>query len=505
MSVVYHKVGTTLRDSFHYLNKNTYAAVTGKVQGDFTIKVSKNTTGNQATTGVTITEVDATNNAGEYHFEVSGTTGFCSATGEFTIRIYDTASPEYTWEQTYVVTADGTGAGTVGVSFTATASDGRVTDGTSALSGATVYIRTPAGVLYTTVTTNASGLWGPVYFDPNQTGSWSCSAVKAGYSTTSFTITTTSTTATGPATDVALSAVTTGSGITLSELMSYARTLVHDRVGNKADTQIKTSINDALTTLARELITRERGEWYRRMSYITLRPTYNTGTLTLTEGSPTVTLATGTFPTWVSAYASLEIGGQFFPIASRDSGSQVTLSVTWGEASTTSTSWVVFQDQYALQSDCLRFGRLYPGEGWVWQGTPRKYVDVQAAKNAALWGQKFPAVWAIQKDRIHLWPYPSQKTYLAYDYYIRPAILTSGSDEADVDPVLLELLHRAIDYQLAIQFGQTVSGDRKVTQAAFEYALAKGAATDKQPTNRHDLFSSVQEPGFFEGARLRTT
>jgi hypothetical protein len=498
MSSEYHKVGTTLRDTFTYLDKATYAGVTGQVQADFTIDIVKNGVGNQSAAGFTITEVSAATDPGIYAIEVSGATGFCATTGAYTVRITATADPGHVWETTYYITSDGTAAGTIGVGFSATASNGRITDGTSPLAGATVYLRTPAGALYTSALTNASGLWGPVYFDPAQPGVWSAVAQKAGYGTTSFNVTTTSTTAVGPGADVALASVTSGSGLTLAELMTYARTLVHDRVGSKADTQIRTAVNDALGQLARA----KAWEWYRRMAALTLRPIYATGTLTLTEGSASVTLADGTFPAWAGPLASLEIGGQFMPVLSRESATEITLASAWSEDSTTSASWVLFQDQYTLPADCLRFGRLYPGEGWVWQGEPRKYIDVQTAKNAALWGQKYPAVWAIQKDRIHLWPYPNQKAYLAFDYYIRPAILTSGSDEADFDPVLLEVLHRAIDYHLSIQFGQTVSGDRRATQAAYEYALATATGTDKQPTNRHNLFTSVQEPGYWQGARL---
>lgn len=493
----YFKVGTTLKDEFWYRSKSTFLGVSGKVQANFTIKLSKNGVGNQSTTGVTITEVDSVNNVGLYAISVSGTTGFAAATGEYTLTIFDTSSPEYAWETTYVITSDGTGEGTLGgASFTATAANGRITDGTSALSGATVYIRDSAGSLYASVTTTAAGLWGPVYFNKDDT--WTGYAQKAGYSVVSFTVTSSGATATGPGADVALTAVSTGSGLTLGELMSYGRRMVRDAVGTKADTDLKSAINDALSVIARE----RKWPWYERQGTFTLNAKYITGTLTVTQASATVTLAGGTFPTWVSSDAQLEINGQWHRISTRDSGAQVTLVTAWGEASASVTAWAVFQDEYALPADCLRFGRVFPGEGWVYGGEPSSYESVLQAKNGALWGQRYPLVWAIHKNRIVLWPYPDTATNLQYMYWLKPATLTNTLDEADWDPMHVELLHRSIDYQLALRFGAIVSGDPNACLTRYQQALAKAMPMDKSPARPSNPFSGGRTGNPFEGSRL---
>lgn len=482
---IYCKVGTTLRDSFFYISKVTFAGVTGKTQGSFTIQVSKNATGNQSTTGIVITEVDATNNPGEYDFTVNAVTGFAATTGEWSIKIYDTADPQYMWTETYIVTSDGTGAGTAGISFTSSTSDGRVTAAGSALAGATVYLRTPSGVLFTSTTTNALGNWGPVYLDGAQAGTWTATATKSGYSQASSSLTVTSTTVTGPGADIAISAVTTGSGTTLSELMAYARKQVLDRVGVKADDLLKTAINDALVMLSRER------EWpyYRRFAQFRLYPNYSTGTITLTQDSAVVTLSGGTFPATATSLWSLELAGQFFPIATRDSGTQVTMAAVWGSASTTfaTSAWNIFQDAYTLPTDCQKFGRIYPGESWVWGGVPTSYADVNRAKNMILMGQKFPSCWGIHKNRIVMWPYPQTATSLGYDYYVQPERMVNSIDEADIDSNLLEPFHRAIDYHLAIQFGQTVSGSAKDCRDKYEYAMQTAMGVDKQPAQMDKL------------------
>jgi hypothetical protein len=491
------KVGTSLRDEFWYRSKTTFTGVTGKVQANFTIKLSKNGVGNQSTTGITITEVDATNNPGLYAIVVSGSTGFTAATGEYTLTINDTSSPEYSWESTFVVTSDGTGLGTLGgASFTSTTGNGRVTDGTSALNAATVYIRDPAGVLYTLATTNSSGQWGPVYFDRD--GTWTGYVQKAGYSVASFSIVTSGATATGPGADVSIPAISIGSGLTLGELMSYGRMQVRDSVGTKADTQLKSAINDALGMIARE----RKWPWYDRQGTMKLNGAYSTGTLALTQTSAVVTLTGGTFPTWVSSDCCLEVNGQWHRISTRDSGTQVTLVTAWGEASVAASTYTVFQDEYALPSDCLRFGRIFPGTGWVYGGEPTSFEGVLAAKNAAAWNQRYPCAWGIHKDRFVCWPWPSTDTNLQFVYSIKPAVLTSTTDAADWDPVQLEVLQRAIDYQCALRFGATVSGDPNGCMARYQAALAKAAPTDKTPRSSNPFSGGPRSGNPWEGSRL---
>lgn len=488
----YWKIGTALRDEIVYLNKVTFAGVTGKVQGDFTIKLTKNGVGNQATTGITILETDAVNTPGVYSILVSGTTGFVAATGEYTLRIFDTASPGYAWESTYVVTSDGTGEGTLGsASFTSVSGNGRITDGTSAISGATVYIRDPSGVLYAALTSDAAGLWGPVYL--NRDGTFTVYAQRAGYSVVSATIVVSGTTATGPAIDIALAAVATGSGLTLSELMSYGRRMVRDSSGAKADADIKGCVNDSLGMIAREQL----WPWYQREGRFTLRPSYSTGTLTLTNASAVVTLVGGTFPTWLAANDSLEINGQWHKILTRDSGAQVTLLTAWAEASASLVTFVAFRDEYTLPTDCLRFGRLFPGETWSYGGAPTSYEDVLRAKSGWLGGQRYPASWAIHKNYITVWPYSDTTVGTPFFYYIKPATLANVSDEADWDTSHLELLQRAIDYQLAIRFGATVSGDSAVCYARYQAALAKARPADKTQAKNNNPLGGNPNPFSF--------
>jgi hypothetical protein len=469
---MYHKVGTTLDDDFLILDKVTRLAVTGKVSGDFTMKLNKAATGNQATTGIVISEVDSTNNAGVYHVQVNSSTGFVASTGEYTLTLYLTADPTYRWARTYRITADGTGEGSTGTaSFTATASDGRVTDGTSALADATIRIRNASNVIVVQTTTDASGLWGPIYLPA---GTYTIDTQKSGYSSsTSKTITVVGTTATGPLTDVAITAASSGSGLTCSTLTAYARRVIYDKVGNKSDTEILDSLNEAIDMISME----RQWPWYLTHGDFNLQAAYMTGTIALTALSTTCTLTTGTWPSW-AASGKLKINGKVYRIASRTSGTVVVLADAWQETSASGVTYVLYQDEYSLPSDCMQVAKLFPGETWGMSQTPCSFEHVMDAYARSNFGQEYPQVWAPYRAKIIVWPYPQSAKDLPFLYYRKPTWLVTGSDEADWDPMHVNLLHRAIEHCLAMRY-PTVAGDPKATYGAYQLALSKAIPNDK--------------------------
>ena len=264
----YWQVNNPIRDPIILENPDG-TFVTGKVQANFTIKLSKNGTGNQSTTGISITETDAVNNPGQYEVAVS-TSGFVAAQGIYTLTVTLTASPTFTFEQTFVVNNTGTSGGS-GAAFTATASNGRVTDGSSALSGAAIIITDGTGAVLTTTTTNASGLWGPVYFTAN--GTYTVTAQLSGYASGSATITVTGapTTATlSPATDMVLTA-TTVNPLSASELWAYFTRQARDIGGSKAFTERTQGVQDAIDMLCKA----HKFSWLLRPAWLTLNGAIN--------------------------------------------------------------------------------------------------------------------------------------------------------------------------------------------------------------------------------------
>lgn len=472
MSVpVYHRKGSTLRDAIIYQNGDgTFN--TGRVQGDFTLKLSKDGTGNQSTSGVTITEVSAANNPGEYEVEVASS-AFVAANGTYVLVITRTSDPSFTWEQVYIVNDTGTSTSTP-ASFTATASDGRVMSSGSPVSGATVYL-TLSGTFITQTTTDASGLWGPVYLGD---GTYTVRVQKSGYEQATATITVSGGSVTGPGSDINLTLGAVANPLSAGQLWAYARRMAVDLTGSKADTIIKGAVNDALDMVSSE----QSWPWLLRSSTLDLRGYYSTGTITITNGSANIVLSGGTWPSW-AASGKIQVSGQVIDIATRTDGTTLTMADAWVPATITAASYILYQNEYDLPDDLWSFHLPLPGQRWGWGGEPRPPADILLAENAAVYGQQFPGVHAIANGQFQCWPYPTQDVRLRYTYYARPARLAVDTDIADWEPTHVEVLKRAIDYQLARQLGRVTSGDAATTLQAYREALGRILVKNREPVS----------------------
>lgn len=473
MSSEYHKVSTTWRDSFIYLSGGS--AVTGLTQSSFTIEVSKNGTGNQSTTGITIAEVDDTNNAGEYSIDVNGTTGFVSAVGTYVLDIYRTSTPTDRWTQVIRVTGTGTGGSSTSAAaeFTATASDGRITDGTNPLSGATVYLRNSSGVVVTEATTNASGLWGPVYLEESVT----IYAQKAGYQQATGSITVSGTVATGPGADIACSPTSASSGLTASSLVAYARRQARDRLGSKADTELYQIVNDAQTMAAKS------GEWQHLMKVaeISLDGVYETGTIAVSNGSTTVTLTAGTWPSW-AASGEIVIGARTYRIASRDSDTQLTLSTAWDLTAVSGGTYQLIRYRYSLPDDFLQFGEIFQGQSWPYQSHPMPYKEILRFIHTYRINDTRLRGFSIASSNLVVYPPPSDDVTIYYSYKSKPTDLSDPSDTSVWDANHIDILYRAIDYQVSLRYGTTAADmSFKQCEEAFGRAVGMGVTNDSQP------------------------
>lgn len=459
---VYVLNDVTFRDTLVYRNA-AGAGVTGKVQGDFTINLSKDGVGNQATTGITITEIDASNNAGDYELEYNGASSFVAVPGTYCLTIFDTANPTYSWTQTYVVSSGSTFTGTA-AAFTATASDGRVTDGSAPLAGVTVTLRRADGTIETQVESDASGLWGPVYL----TESVTAYAQKAGYSQAVGQITVSGSTATGPGSDMELAVSSVSANLAASALFAYARRMCRDRVGTRSDEVIKQIVNSALATIARES---QSNHWLKE-GQLDIHGAYSTGTIAITTDTATVTLTAGTFPTWATS-GVLRIGSKLYQIASRDSATQLTLSATYRGETLTASTYDLWHFAYDLPDDMFQLHQIFYGQDWTWGDTPIGFAEFTELKHEWLIELSGSTAWTIAAGALQLWPAPAVDTTITYAYRAKPAYLTSGGDVADFPAANIDVLYKAIDYEVALRFGdtegmQTASDALRVYQKALQ-------------------------------------
>lgn len=482
MGSEYYKVATSLKDSFDYISGG--AAVTGKVQANFTMELSKNGVGGQSTTGITITEESAVNSAGKYDVDVSGSTGFPASTGTYDLVIYLTATPGDRWTYTYRVTSDGTGAGTWGdASFVPTASDGRVTVSGVGIADATVRILNSSGIILIQHTTDSSGLWSRTYF--STAGTYTVHVQKSGYTITTGTIVVVGSVATGPGADLAITALTTSSGLLVSSLMGYTRRVMMDYDGSKADAIILEVINDS----AEYLSMIKQWPYYHERGVIDLLDAYATGTVSISNASPTLTLSSGTWPTW-AADGEVFLDDTWVEVLTRDSATQLTLVENWGQDAVSAGTYTIAQMRYALPTDCARTSDMMLGKNWPYPPEAVSPAWIESLKDAYQNGEANTRYWAIEKNYITVWPWPTEKRRVNLLYFRKPATVTA-SDTLDWDATQLLVLRRCIDYHAAMR-GPCTGGSVKECKENLDEAVGVALSWDKTTA---DMGVSLGMPG----------
>ena len=476
---VYSRVGTLLVDSFRYLTTSTGVPVTGKVQGSFTIQLSKDGVGGQSTAGITITEVSSVTNPGEYSVSILGS-AFPAATGHYVLFIVDAGTDVYFWTWDWFITNDGSAGGTIGPSlFTPSAGNGRITNGTSPLVGANITIRTAAGVLFYTAITDVNGLYPPVNF-PLGTATYTVYVNLAGYVQATALITTNGSTATGPGADVVLSVSSTTTGFLAQDLWAYARRMAKNAAGSQSNVEIPQAVTDAMERLA----TAHRWTWYYRYGQLQIHGAYMVGSFACVTGSPVLTLTGGTLPSWAVvtddvAVVKLKMNNQILEIESANIGAgTVTLTAPWMEA-TESLTFVLYVDEYVLPANMYKFGLVLPGQRWGYGPMPIGLEQLDDTQNATLYGQKIAEWFAIKQQNLLLSQYPTFDILLRYSYFARPANLINPTDVVDWDPAHLRVLHRAIDVEIAILYGGFAGGTKEDALVNFMEAIASTMANDR--------------------------
>lgn len=475
---IYAKVGSQLIDHWWLTTNTATSGVTGQA-ANLTLLLSKDTATVVSNTGVTISEVNSVSRPGLYCILANPTTSFVANTGVYAASLSWATNPLYAAAKTYRITSNGFPSGTTGsAEFTATANDGRVTDGTNPLANATVYITTPAGAPYDQQTTDASGLWGPVFF--NTDGVYNFYVYLAGYQSTSGTITVSGATTTGPLQDMVMNAIASSSGMTLASLKTYGRLQIRGNIGSAADAMLTSGINDALWDIARAY----KWSWLMTDGMLTFRETYATGTLAFTINDATVTLTGGVWPTWIADGGKILYQGIYYGVASRTSDTVIELAHEWSQASVSGVGYVAYLNTYDLPDDCMIFGKVFPGMGWGWRPDPVSYASLAEYMANNNFQAPNPGLFAIQNNQIVLWPAPSTTRNWPIIYYRRPAQLVNNTDEADWDPLQLTVLQRAIDYQMAIRFTTVLAGTVKDCYEAYQKALNLAVNNDKENAQR---------------------
>ena len=115
-------------------------------------------------------------------------------------------------------------------------------------------------------------------------------------------------------------------------------------------TQEAADINRAIDKGYADFLAAYDWRFLKKFATITTTAPYSTGTITLTDGDATVTLATGTWPAW-AAQGSLYYNGNEYGVASRTDGSDIELDAAWGDDTVAGASYELRRVAYDLPDD----------------------------------------------------------------------------------------------------------------------------------------------------------
>lgn len=139
-------------------------------------------------------------------------------------------------------------------------------------------------------------------------------------------------------------------------LFTYSDAVEHvlGLLGSQANADTARDARRAVQQAYREFSAVRRWTYYMSRGRVTTSAPYSTGTITYTNSSRTLTLASGTWPSW-SAYGVVVISDVPYEVASRTSDSLLTLSLTSnpGADVAAGTTYTIYRDRYPMPCDFL--------------------------------------------------------------------------------------------------------------------------------------------------------
>lgn len=206
-----------------------------------------------------------------------------------------------------------------------------------------------------------------------------------------------------------------------------AVTSTMDFIGSSTTTEIaRRDARRAVQAAYREVASAAHWSYLYQRGRIDTVASYNTGTITYTNSSRALTLASGTWPTWAQLGTVL-ISNVPYEVASRDSSSQLTLSELSnpGADVAAGTSYTIYQDTYALPADFVSCGPLFETTTSIYPVyvPPSEWLD----RGRLIKTPSTPMAYTFTSDpkyfgtmAVRFWPPPSSVWHYDYLYLRRP-------------------------------------------------------------------------------------
>jgi hypothetical protein len=123
------------------------------------------------------------------------------------------------------------------------------------------------------------------------------------------------------------------------------------------DTEETADITESISKGYSDFLSSHDWSFLKKFATITTTAGYSTGTITLADDDATVTLATGTWPSW-AAQGSLYYDGKEYEVSSRTSDSEIELATDWSGGAVSGGSYELRRVAYDLPDD---FGQPLTG------------------------------------------------------------------------------------------------------------------------------------------------
>jgi hypothetical protein len=210
--------------------------------------------------------------------------------------------------------------------------------------------------------------------------------------------------------------------------------LVLTRADNLLTADVKTWINERI----RQVTDRRNWSWLDAEGVFSLVDDYTTGTVTVTEGSTTVT---GDSTVWTSAMVGrlFRVGTNrdYYLVSAVGGNTDLTLDANYEQSTASGSSYALYAHRYNLASDCAVVYRV-----WI----PRTGKKMQQVSDESI-NRTFsgrvqtgdPVWWAHVSssdagvEQIEVYPLPNRVLTLRYQYRKRLTTLTLDTDTIPQD------------------------------------------------------------------------
>lgn len=239
----------------------------------------------------------------------------------------------------------------------------------------------------------------------------------------------------------------------------------------------------------REVQSKGPWSWLLKEGAITTVAEYSTGTVSLTQGSATVTGSGTTFTSAMVGRRFRSSDGTQYTISAYVSGTQVTLSTAYAGSSVSGAAYRIYQDVYSLPSDCVVLQSWWNTQTRCWvRAVPRSSVfersvlmDMRSGwpEVAAMWQGTQPTGSTPTSPQVVFWPAPSSVQLIPILYVRGISRLTGPASVLDV-PAALELtVVEGVKWRMMEQVEGLEKGAREHQANAFRKMLQEDWSEDQ--------------------------